>query len=64
MSLHDTILDHADALMDVAEREMADAVAAGEDQRAAHWIDLAVHLAAGIRPYILNSTTNKGTADA
>ena len=46
---HDEICDHADALLDVAEREMAEAFAAGEEQRASAWVEMAQHIAAGMR---------------
>jgi hypothetical protein len=46
---HDEILDHADALLDVAEVEMAEAFAAGEVARATAWVELAQHVAAGVR---------------
>ncbi len=48
-TLHDEVLDAADALMDIAEREMAEAWAAGRVQAACRWLALAQHLAAGIR---------------
>jgi hypothetical protein len=47
--LHDEILDHADALLDVAEKEMAELFAAGETERATCWVELAQHVAAGVR---------------
>ena len=46
---HDQILDHADALADIAEKEMAEAIASGETERATAWVELADHVAQGIR---------------
>lgn len=48
-SLHDEVLDAADALLAIAEREMAEAFAAGAPDRASRWVELAQHLAAGVR---------------
>ena len=47
--LHDQVLDAADVLMDTAEHEMARAVAAGRYDSASSWIELAHHVAAGVR---------------
>ena len=47
--LHDEILDHADALADIAEKEMAEAFASGETERATAWVEMAQHVAAGVR---------------
>ena len=48
-TLHDQILDAADVLSDIAEREMAEALAAGQTARAERWVELAQHVAAGVR---------------
>jgi hypothetical protein len=48
-ALHDRILDHADALSDIAEREMAEAMAAGETDCASAWVEMAEHVAAAVR---------------
>ena len=49
LPLHEALLDAADTLMDLAERELADAFACGETDRAARWGELACHVAAGVR---------------
>jgi hypothetical protein len=46
---HDQILDYADALADIAEKEMAELFAQGETERATCWVELAQHVAAGMR---------------
>lgn len=43
---HDEILDAADVLTRIAQKEMAEAFAAGEAERASRWVELARHVGA------------------
>jgi hypothetical protein len=48
-SLHDRILDAADAIADEAERRYAEAIAAGRLEAAGRWAEALQHVAAAVR---------------